>query len=427
MLISDTGGGHRASANALKEAIEALRPEGDVEFSITDVWTDHGVWPSTRMARHYQLLARLCGHKRLGALFRMLWRVTFFVSPLCEVPWSEYSHLVNGRKFRDCIEGYDPDIVVSLHPLTQHLPLRVLRRMERQRALSKERVPFCTVVTDLATAHPAWFHSRVDATFVPSDALYAHARRRGIPAERIRLHGLPTRRAFWKGEVNAKQRKASEAETKALNLEPGRRTILVIGGGDGAGGIFNIVEACAMRLASEMPGEGQVVALCGKNKKLVERIEATKGAWGDVAVQVRGFTHKVSEYMHAADCLVTKAGPGTIAEAAIRGLPTMLSSYLPGQEYGNLAFVCENGFGGYNKSPQRIAETVCGWCRDEALLEQMSERALAVAHSDATIKIAKDLLELAEAAKGLPPRGSREQRRQGARMPLPEHWRRDGR
>ena len=111
MLISDTGGGHRASANALKEAIEALRPEGDVEFSITDVWTDHGVWPSTRMARHYQLLARLCGHKRLGGLFRMLWRVTFFVSPLCEVPWSEYSHLVNGRKFRDCIEGYDLSLI----------------------------------------------------------------------------------------------------------------------------------------------------------------------------------------------------------------------------------------------------------------------------------------------------------------------------
>ena len=45
-----------------------------------------------------------------------------------------------------------------------------------------------------------------------------------------------------------------------------------------------------------------------------------------------GFVKKMSELMEVADCLVTKAGPGTIAEAAIRGLPTMLSSYLPGQE-----------------------------------------------------------------------------------------------
>eukprot|EP00964_Phaeocystis_antarctica_P060790 scaffold36271_cov49-Phaeocystis_antarctica.AAC.5 len=35
-----------------------------------------------------------------------------------------------------------------------------------------------------------------------------------------------------------------------------------------------------------------------------------------------------------------QAGPGTIAEAAIRGLPTMLSSHLPGQEAGTAA--CES-------------------------------------------------------------------------------------
>jgi 1,2-diacylglycerol 3-beta-galactosyltransferase len=425
MLISDTGGGHRASANALKEAMEVLRPDGKVEFSITDIWTEYGVWPSTRMARQYQLVARLCGHPQLGFFARMLWRLTFFVSPLAEVPWSEYSHLINGRKFRKCLREYDPDIVVSLHPLTQHLPLRVLRRMERQRALSRPRVPFCTVVTDLATAHPAWFHSRVDATFVPSDRLFNHARRRGIPAERLRLHGLPTRKAFWRGERDAKHRKASEAETKALNLKPGKSTVLVIGGGDGAGGIYNIVEACAKQLATECPGQGQVVALCGKNGALVSKLEAARGAWGEVHVEVRGFTNKVSEYMHAADCVVTKAGPGTIAEAAIRGLPTMLSSYLPGQEYGNIAFVVDNGFGGYNRSPKGIAETVCSWCKDEALLESMSERALAVAHSDATLKIAEDVLLLADASKDLPPRGSKEQRSQGARVPIPERWRGD--
>lgn len=36
--------------------------------------------------------------------------------------------------------------------------------------------------------------------------------------------------------------------------------------------------------------------------------------------------------MGAVDCIVTKAGPGTIAEATTRGLPVMLSAFLPGQE-----------------------------------------------------------------------------------------------
>ena len=36
--------------------------------------------------------------------------------------------------------------------------------------------------------------------------------------------------------------------------------------------------------------------------------------------------------MGAVDCIVTKAGPATIAEATTRGLPIMLSAFSPGQE-----------------------------------------------------------------------------------------------
>ena len=49
---------------------------------------------------------------------------------------------------------------------------------------------------------------------------------------------------------------------------------------------------------------------------------------------------------------MTKAGPGTIAEAAIKGLPVMLSTYLPGQEAGNVDFVKEAGFGDYSPEPE---------------------------------------------------------------------------
>ena len=48
------------------------------------------------------------------------------------------------------------------------------------------------------------------------------------------------------------------------------------------------------------------------------------------------------EYMVAADVLVSKAGPGTIAEAASVGLPVMMTSFLPGQEAGNVDVVLEN-------------------------------------------------------------------------------------
>jgi 1,2-diacylglycerol 3-beta-galactosyltransferase len=42
---------------------------------------------------------------------------------------------------------------------------------------------------------------------------------------------------------------------------------------------------------------------------------------------------------------VTKAGPGTIAEAAALGLPVLLAGHLPGQEAGNGAAVVRVGSG----------------------------------------------------------------------------------
>lgn len=46
---------------------------------------------------------------------------------------------------------YQPDIIISVHPLMQHVPLRVLR----QKGLL-EKIVFTTVITDLSTCHPTW-------------------------------------------------------------------------------------------------------------------------------------------------------------------------------------------------------------------------------------------------------------------------------
>ena len=66
---------------------------------------------------------------------------------------------------------------------------------------------------------------------------------------------------------------------------------------------------------------------------------------GNVHVMGLGFVTQMAEYMVAADVLVTKAGPGTISEAAAVSLPVMLTSFLPGQEEGNIDFVIDGGFG----------------------------------------------------------------------------------
>ena len=81
----------------------------------------------------------------------------------------------------------------------------------------------------------------------------------------------------------------------------------------------------------------------------------------------------MDEYMHASDIVVTKAGPGTIAEASICGLPCILSSFLPGQEEGNVPYVEENGFGCYQEDVNGIASTVEEWLQGSLKGSEMGE------------------------------------------------------
>ena len=68
-----------------------------------------------------------------------------------------------------------------------------------------------------------------------------------------------------------------------------------------------------------------------------------------------GFVSNVEDYMHAASVLITKAGPGTIAEAACCRLPCILSSFLPGQEEGNVEYVRNSGIGDYAPTAKTVA------------------------------------------------------------------------
>lgn len=107
----------------------------------------------------------------------------------------------------------------------------------------------------------------------------------------------------------------------------------------------------------------------------------------------------VNPPVFSVDILITKAGPGTIAEAAICGLPCILSSYLPGQEEGNVPYVEENGFGCYEGSPEGLASRVEEWFASTDMLERMRNDALTAARPDATLDIARDLADMALARR----------------------------
>jgi 1,2-diacylglycerol 3-beta-galactosyltransferase len=209
--------------------------------------------------------------------------------------------------------------------------------------------------------------------------------------------GLPIRKAFWQGRTPLGSKQQLRAK---LGLDGDTATCVVVGGGDGMGDIVSVSAAVADALGAR-EGASQLAIVCGRNE--VARAELSARAWpSNVAVQVLGFVSEMEQWMGAADVLVTKAGPGTIAEAAAMGLPCVLSSFLPGQEEGNVDFVADAGFGALHEAPAEIGDAVRAWLDDPIMLDRMAAAATKAARPEATSDIAHDLgalLDLSRAAR----------------------------
>jgi Monogalactosyldiacylglycerol (MGDG) synthase len=161
ILMSDTGGGHRASANAIRDALRRLHGGQDdrmIQCDVVDIYTEYGpIWPYNDYPNQYKQLAANPWAWQLLYTFS----ATEFGMALTDF----LLNLLCYDAFQQCIQRTTTstmsnrrrraDMVVSVHPLTQTLPLKIVRQLDAQEG---RHTPFCTVVTDLGSAHPTWFH-----------------------------------------------------------------------------------------------------------------------------------------------------------------------------------------------------------------------------------------------------------------------------
>jgi 1,2-diacylglycerol 3-beta-galactosyltransferase len=373
ILMSDTGGGHRASAQALKAAFDELYPDR-FHIDIIDLISDHLIWPLNQLPKMYPFFSNDAP---------WMWKALY--DSQSSASWGNALAVVGSRvsvsRVRAAFEKYRPDLIISVHPLLQTVSLWALEGMPR-------RIPFVTVVTDLSTGHPLWFNPGVDACYVASEYTVGLAKKAGLRPEQIHLFGLPIRPAF-----SRPPRPKPELRTM-LGMDAALPAALLIGGGEGVGPVEQIAGELAKSLGSG-PALGQLVVICGRNREMEERLA---GQTWPLPVVVKGFVDNMPDWMAACDCVVTKAGPGTIAEALISGLPVLLSGYIPGQEEGNIPYVVDNGVGEYNTDPAAIGGIVARWFGPERdKLAAMSAKARAMGHPQATFDIVKSITALLEA------------------------------
>mmetsp|Transcript_23217 Transcript_23217/g.37269 ORF Transcript_23217/g.37269 Transcript_23217/m.37269 type:complete len:711 (-) Transcript_23217:228-2360(-) len=439
IVYSDTGGGHKASATAICAAFEHLVP-GQIEVKAVDVIEQYSLWPSNRTysfftsypwlwgmiykttkqthslgtgaqashtaAAHAAAEAQGCATQRTEEVKkRISTQLADASARYTETPSSTFAnylfdpavslepYILEG--FIRCIQEERPDMIMSVHPILQCTPRATSSHLKDGR-----KIPFVTVVTDLGEAHPWWFNKGLNLLFVPTQVMKEQGIELGLSADNIRVCGLPLRQMFWHVDTSDERKLQLRHE---LGLDALRPVVLLMGGGDGMGKLQESSQSFIQLLATVKDGppeeDMQVVIVCGKNEVLQRTLKnaidkAQKSTDKELAIKVLGFVSNVDEWMVTSDILVTKAGPGTIAEACCCEKPILVFDYLPGQEEGNVSFVVDMGMGEHETVASSVAHRCLSWLKDPAKMAEFKKAAKEQAQPTSAIDIARQTLEI---------------------------------
>jgi 1,2-diacylglycerol 3-beta-galactosyltransferase len=358
-LFSDTGGGHRSASEAIIEAVHAQYGDA-VTTEMVDIFKEYAPRPLNRMPDWYPYMVKAPD----------LWGASFKISDgrararaITATFWP-----VAARYARQIINQHPSDLVVSVHPFATTFILKALGN-------NVDRPPFITVVTDMVTTHALWFDQRADVICVPTDIARQRALEFGMPPAKVLTVGQPIA-AKYCAPVGDKL-----ALRKSLGWPEDKFTVVAVGGGDGMGPL-----AQTARAIGESGLDLSLVVVAGRNERLRKSLQDLN--W-PIPAFIYGFTRDLPDFMRAADVLVTKAGPGTIAEAMAAHLPLILYARLPGQEDGNVAFVRYTNTGVWAPTPQRVVSTLRLWHDSPEEREKVVEACKHVARPDASNEIAR--------------------------------------
>lgn len=361
-LFSDTGGGHRSAAEAIIEAMELDYGDDAFTSELVDFYRGFGPGPMRVMPELYPEMVKA----------RRLWQASFYATdgrPQARLMTASLWPLMR-TSVKKIIRSHPADLVVTVHPLANTFALM---------ALGPRRPPFYTVVTDLVTTHALWFDTRSDRILVPTEEARERALAYHMPAEKVEVVGLPVAERYCTPVGDKKELRAR------LGWPLEKPTVLLVGGGEGMGPLGKTARAI-----DESGLDVALVIVCGRNEKLRARLSSYE--WENPTF-IHGFTRDMPDFMRASDVIVTKAGPGTIAEALNANLPIILYSKIPGQEDGNVTYLVSEGAGVWAPKPQLVVRTLTRWiCRphERAHVVEMTRRS---ARPDASHVVARRLGE----------------------------------
>ncbi len=343
ILMSRTGGGHVSLAEALRDRLQPV-----YAIRIEDLLP--GPIP-----RSYRWIAQNAP---------WLWSVAFHLSDtpgLALLGHLAVEPLIEPR-LMSLLRQFQPDLVLSVHPLLTHAVARVLER-------HTPHIPFAMLFCDPMSTHATWYTERhAAAVFAPTQEMYAQALSKGFDPASLHYVGWPVRRQFPSALALPREQVIADLNRRQQwNLDPHRLTIFAASGAEGATHIER-----AARLALAVSQDVQVILAAGTNRALYRRRQ------GEKRLYAFPFTSEIAPFMAAAHVTMGRCSPNLLFESLALGKPFIATSFLPGQEEDNLRFIERHrlGWSALEEVQLRalIATLVAEFPADRALLNAMSAK-----------------------------------------------------
>jgi hypothetical protein len=322
ILFHDAGGGHRNAAIALQTIAAQQGRPWQVELIQFQELTDHldvlRKLTGMRIQEQYNVI--LQNGWTLGAT--QLLRVLQFTIRLLHGPMVK----LLAKTWRE----KPGDVLISVIP---HFNREIAESWE----LTNPGRPFVTLITDLADFPPRFWIEPIKEQYVIAGTEKAAEQARAMghdEAHIFQTSGMILRPDFYQTDDS------DPLELRrGMGLLPDLPTAIMLFGGHGSKVMYEITERLD---AAGLPL--QLILMCGKNEELANKLRGNK--WR-MPVHVMGFTKEVPKFMRAADFLIGKPGPGSIAESMVKGLPVLVecNAWTLPQERYNTQWVTEKRVG----------------------------------------------------------------------------------
>lgn len=310
IFYSETGGGHLRAAHALDGELKRK----NLEVVLYDGLKETNWGQKTNPSLVFSIISQY-----LLPLYNFTYQLTnnsFGINVLRRL-----IKLIWGDNFKKIIEKEKPDLIITTHHFISPSTFASLDK----------KFPSVVVVIDLGRPHRIWFDERADYIIVPDRTMATWASKKfKIEASKLKPLGYPLRAAF--------------TNPKPPTLT---NTILILG----AGIESFLVTSWIKKIRKKYPSK-KIVVVCGHNILLQKILSKMQG------VQSFGFVDNLHKFLEGSDLVITKAGPGTIMEAAALKKPVILVKWVGFQEKDNVNFVLENKLGLYDPNGKNLILTI---------------------------------------------------------------------